>query len=355
MDDLEKKYDIKWRKKELQQLFKITGTKSLDAGKLNFIPEGTNFIGRTTENNGVQGKIEMQEFLPNEANTITATVVGNYKYVKYQKEPYYVSQNINKLKAKFKLSEKSGLFLISSIQKFVSQFDGQQGGYKLQDIKFHKIFVPYSSEGIALEYMEEYMTIIEKERLEALSSYVNTIGFEACDLSDSDMEILVDYDNLIWKEYALLELFGNATRGKRLKKDDRISGKLPFVTAGEEDTGISDFISNDVTIFQQNTVTIDMFGSSKYRNYNYGADDHIAVVHTEHLPKNAVIFITSAIHRAANSGIFSYSNNFYAKDADELTILLPTLGDKPDYTFMEQYIEIMHKLIIKDIFTWLNQ
>lgn len=24
-----------------------------------------------------------------------------------------------------------------------------------------------------------------------------------------------------------------------------------------------------------------MFGSAKYRNYRYGADDHVAVVHTE--------------------------------------------------------------------------
>jgi hypothetical protein len=32
--------------------------------------------------------------------TITATVIGNYKYVKYQTEPYYCSQNINKLTPK---------------------------------------------------------------------------------------------------------------------------------------------------------------------------------------------------------------------------------------------------------------
>ena len=28
-----------------------------------------------------------------------------------------------------------------------------------------------------------------------------------------------------------------------------------------------------------------MFGSAKYRNYEYGADDHVAIVHTEQLPK----------------------------------------------------------------------
>ena len=75
-----------------------------------------------------------------------------------------------------------------------------------------------------------------------------------------------------------------------------------------------------------------MFGSAKYRNYKYGGDDHIAVVHTENLPKFASIFVTTAIHKTSYAGQFSYSRNFYAKDADELDILLPTKNQQPDYT-----------------------
>ena len=118
-------------------------------------------------------------------------------------------------------------------------------------------------------------------------------------------------------------LFGKSTRGKRLKSSDRIPGPLPFVTAGEADEGISDFIGNPVHIFSKNTTTIDMFGSAKYRCYDYGGDDHIAVVHTENLSENAAIFVTSAIHKSSHNGQFSYGRNFYAKDADELSIKLP--------------------------------
>ena len=57
-----------------------------------------------------------------------------------------------------------------------------------------------------------------------------------------------------------------------------------------------------------------MFGSAKYRNYAYGADDHVAVVHTEALPKHAAIFVTTACHKAAHTGKFDYSRNFYAKE-----------------------------------------
>lgn len=117
-------------------------------------------------------------------------------------------------------------------------------------------------------------------------------------------------------------LFGESTCGKRLKGDDRIVGDLPFVTAGETNTGISAFISNDVELFSANTTTIDMFGSAKYRNYNYEADDHVAVVYTEHLNKYAAIFVTTSCHKSAHNGQFNYGHNFYAKDADELNIML---------------------------------
>lgn len=133
-------------------------------------------------------------------------------------------------------------------------------------------------------------------------------------------------------------LFGKSTRGKRLKSDDRIPGDLPFVTAGESNEGVSAFIGNNVTVFSGNTTTIDMFGSAKYRNYKYGADDHVAVVHTEKLSRHAAIFITSAIHKSSYTGMFDYGRNFYAKDADQLNIYLPSKNQQPDYEFMENYI-----------------
>ena len=81
-----------------------------------------------------------------------------------------------------------------------------------------------------------------------------------------------------------------------------------------------------------------MFGSAKYRNYKYGGDDHIAVVHTEKIPDGAVKFITSAIHKTSYTGEFHYGRNFYAKDADALNIQLPIKDKLPDFDFMNSFI-----------------
>lgn len=149
-----------------------------------------------------------------------------------------------------------------------------------------------------------------------------------------------------WRKYKISDLFGKSKRGLRLKSADRIDGALPFVTAGETDMGISDWIGNDVHVFPKNTITIDMFGSAKYRSYEYGADDHVAVVDTAHLHSFAVIFITSALHKVSHAGQFDYSRNFYASDADDLIIQLPTItkNDKLEiaYEFMEKFIALLN-------------
>jgi len=161
-------------------------------------------------------------------------------------------------------------------------------------------------------------------------------------------------DSVEWGEFRIEEVFGNSIRGKRLKSADRISGDLPFITAGETDEGISAFIGNNVTIFPKNTITIDMFGSTKYRNYEYGADDHITVVCTQDLPQYASVFVAGSIQKVAYTGQFNYGNNFYAKDADKLNIKLPIKNNKIDFDFMEDFITQLENEKIKELEAYLK-
>ena len=205
-------------------------------------------------------------------------------------------------------------------------------------------------ESFIAELEAERIAELEAERIAELSAYLKVSGLDNYELSIEERNALRAYHTLEWREFNLEKLFGKSTRGKRLKSLDRVKGNLPFVTAGETNTGISAFIGNDVEIFKSNTTTIDMFGSAKYRNYEYGADDHIAVVHTDKLSKFASLFVTTAIHRASHTGKFSYDRNFYAKDADELIISLPVNGtENINYEFMALLTQAIQKLVIKDV------
>lgn len=196
------------------------------------------------------------------------------------------------------------------------------------------------------QILRNLLTTDKAANTETVLSSSNLTDYE---LTKNEIQALGNFDNLKWGIFNLEKLFGKSTRGKRLKSADRLPGDLPFITAGETDEGFSAYIGNKVEIFPANTTTIDMFGSAKYRNYKYGGDDHIAVVHTDKLSKNASVFVTAAIHKSSYNGQFNYGRNFYAKDADALNISLPAKNNQPDYKNMETIISAIHKLVIKNI------
>lgn len=305
---------------------------------------------------GIQNQ-GLNNYVPRENSTILKNVISisangaNTGATFYQSKEFTVLQDayaINWFYSDDVLTDNQYLFLVGAISKRI------YGNYEWTNkagwerIKNDSISLPITSSGeIDFDFMESF--------IRELAAYLKVSGFDNNELSKSESEALVHFNELKWKEFNLENLYGKSTRGKRLKSSDRIPGDLIFVTAGEADEGISARIGNDVQVFSKNTTTIDMFGSAKYRNYDYGADDHVAVVHTEKLAKNAAIFVTSAIHKSSHSGKFSYARNFYAKDADELNIMLPEKDGKPDYSSMETFISAVQKLVIKDVVLYADQ
>ena len=277
----------------------------------------------------------------------------------YQNKEFTVLQDAYAIRWKDKndiLNDCHYLFLAGTISKAI------YGNYEWTNkagwerIKTDKIFLPITSaKKIDFDFIEEFIAELEERSVAELEAWLRAAGFEDYNLTEGEQIALKEIDKLEYQIFNVEELFGKSTRGKRLKSADRVTGSLPFVTAGETDEGISAFIGNDVTVFPPNTTTIDMFGSAKYRNYEYGADDHIAVVHTQELQKDAAIFVTSAIHKSSYNGQFDYGKNFYAKDADTLNIMLPANGVVPDYSKMATIISAVKKLVIKDVAEYANK
>lgn len=306
---------------------------------------------------GIQNQ-GLNNYVPRDNATILKNVISisangaNTGATFYQSKEFTVLQDAYAIKWIYtdeKLSDNSYIFLTSSIHKTIyGNYEWtNKAGWERK--KNDKIKLPTKNGKIDFDFMESFIAELEAERVAELSAYLKVSGYDNYELSDEELDALQKFEMLEWSSFNLKDLFGQSTRGKRLKGADRISGTLPFVTAGEADEGISAYISNDVEVFEKNTTTIDMFGSAKYRNYKYGADDHIAVVHTEKLPKYASIFVTTAIHKSSHNGQFNYGKNFYAKDADELFIQLPVKNGTPDFETMELLISSVHKLVIKDV------
>ena len=347
----EKLGTVKWGEFKLGDLFEVVSYKKcFDANKVAIIENrGHPYIVRQSTENGRKGNIDEPIKYLNPGNTIsfgqdTATMF-------YQEKPYFTGDKIKILRPKYaKFGKNNAQFFLSTMRKAFCSFAWGSSRFNVETLKKQMVSLPIKNNGyIDFDFMESFIAELEAERVAELSAYLTVSGLDNYELSNDEEDALKNFQSLKWDTYNLEKLFGKATRGKRLKGDDRIAGTLPFVTAGEASEGISAYISNEVEVFEKNTTTIDMFGSAKYRNYKYGADDHVAVVHTEAVPIKAAIFVTSACHKAAHTGKFDYGHNFYAKDADALDIQLPTKDGKPDYDTMTALISAVQKLVIKDV------
>lgn len=313
------------------------------------------YVVRMGSNNGQKGFINEDPKFLNEGNTIsfgqdTATMF-------YQEKPYFTGDKIKILKPKEKrFGKKNAQFFIATMMKSFSSFSWGSSSYSVDVIKNQKVTLPVlSNKKIDFDFIESLLAEIESKRISQLEKYLLNNGLNDYQLTNQEKKALENFEKLNWNIFNLENLFGKSTRGRRLKSADRVTGTLPFITAGETDEGVSAFIGNDVKVFSANTTTIDMFGSAKFRNFKYGGDDHIAVVHTDKLPKYASVFVTSAIHKSSYNGQFNYGRNFYAKDADVLDISLPVKDGRPDYETMKTVISAIHKLVIKDVVLYVER
>ena len=351
----EKLSAVKWGEFRLTDIFAVKNTSNLLASDIIAGSGETPYLCASSENNAVSSYIKYDKEHLEKGNCIF--IGGKTFVVTYQSKDFYSndSHNLALYLKKGTPSKAAFLYMASCVYKSLHRKYSWGNSISKAKIQEDIITLPVSNGKIDFAFMDSFIAELEAERVAELSAYLTVSGLDNYELSGDEVQALQNYSLLTWKSFNLECLFGKSTRGKRLKGDDRVSGTLPFVTAGEASEGISAYISNDVEIFEKNTTTIDMFGSAKYRNYKYGADDHIAVVHTETVPMKAAIFLTAAIHKAAHTGKFDYGHNFYAKDADALDIMLPAKDGKPDYTTMETLISAVQKLVIKEVVLYANQ
>lgn len=141
-----------------------------------------------------------------------------------------------------------------------------------------------------------------------------------------------------WSWYKLIDIFGNCERGTRITKESREKGDIAFVTAGELNEGVSEYISNDEAKTYSNCLTIDMFCNCFYHGYQFKCDDNIIVVQNEHLNYYVGTFIACIITNDRYK--FSYGRQYRQADYYEHMIKLPrSKNGNPDWDYMENFIK----------------
>jgi len=341
---------VKWEKKNLEELFESSNG-NFDIKKEHINGLGEYVITAGLSENGVLGKTDIRAKIF-DVNTITVDMFGNafYRNFRYKMVTH---ARVFSLKPKFEISPKQGLFFANTLHFLKYKF-GYENMCSWAKIKNEDIILPTLGGEINFSFMEKF--------IEELEAYLAVTGLKDYKLTEKEKDALAKFNEFskcgrVASKFATLEtLFDNIKQGRRLKKEDQKDGLVPFVMAGVTNAGVVNHISNPVVTFPKNSITVDIFGNTFYRNYDFGAGDDTGVYWNEskEYSQSVMLYFAAAISRSLQ-GKFSYGKKLRSSQSLKFRINLPAINDRIDYEFMENFIKAIEKLVIKDVVLWADK
>lgn len=307
-------------------------------------------ISGITENNGVN--YYTRDYIPPDEvfeSELTISTRGEYSgTVFYQDHTFTLANNILVMKMPG-LTKNQKMFIGSIISTL--GYGGYSGYPKKTTLGRDIIYLPIKDGEPNFDFMESFITDLENRRIAELESYLTVAGLKDYRLTDEEQKALDIIGNEeILAEFSYSDIFNKIAQGRRLKKDDQITGEIPFVMAGTTNNGVVNYISNPVASFPKKSITIDIFGNTFYRNYSFGAGDDTGVYWSDQIEysKEQMLFFATVMQKSI-TGKFDFGKKLRSSQSFNLKMQLPIKNNQPDYTLMETLISAVQKLVIKDV------
>lgn len=340
--------EVKWGEFKIGDLFEIQKISNMLSKEDLSDDYSYPAYSSDSENNGIIGYTNNPEFICDEKHPVYITFGDHTRTLNIARKSFSVLDNV-KVLLPCTNKNNSLLFMISVWKKQIPNL-GYARHWKVA--KNCILSLPITPENkIDFDFMEAFIRELEEERIRELAAYLKVSGFDNYELSKCESEALAHFNELKWKEFSYSEIFNHIKQGRRLKKEDQKPGKIPFVMAGTTNTGIVGYISNPIATFPKNSITIDIFGNTFYRNYDFGAGDDTGVYWNDdkNYSSEQMLYFSSCMEKSIR-GKFSFGKKLRSSQSFNFRIFLPVNSDdSPDYAFMETFISAVQKLVIKDV------
>ncbi len=329
--------DLKWKEFEIRELFDIdngNGSTQKDTK-----PGMTPYVSATNNNNGI---IKYTNCLPkHNGKTITVSDFG----VAYYQEKAYSGTHIIVLNPKFKINKYIGQFLVTCITK--SLYKKYSFGYSVSIKRFprEKILLPIDSKELPdFKYMEKYIK-------ELWINQNNTnIDFIKKQLTGLKYKKIPELSEVEWKEFFIEEIF-NISSGKRLEKRNMLEGKMPFIGSSDSNNGITNYVSNTNSTLDKNVLGVNYNGSvveNFYHPYQCIFSDDVKRFHLLHYTDNKHILLFFKCIILKQKAKYRYGYKFNEKRMKRQILMVPSKNNKPDYSYMEQYMINLEYMNLKE-------
>lgn len=313
-------------------------------------------------NFGIIGKSDIPAKLIN-ANSITVDMFGNVHYRDFN---YKLVTHARIFTLEGNYSKNVMLYFTSCLKrlKLIYSFDNMCSWKK---IKEHEICLP-SSDGVTpdFDYMDNYIKKLEKQYILNLQKQNNeelNLYLEASDLNDitiSDDDLQFINKNVEYKSFSVGDLFYIKT-GRDVIINTLYDGEHPLISHQCNNNGITKRIAelNNRNRFNfMDTIPLADRGvfhaSCQNEDFYIGTRVKALTFKDGEKTENQRLFIVGAINKLQI--LFSdYLTNATDK-LPNLEIYLPiTPEGNPNYDYMDKYIRIIKKIVIKNIFEKQNE
>lgn len=317
-----------WKPFRVGDLFEVKRGKSRIMRELNVgdVP----LIAAARAEQGVAGTFDIESEY---ADAITVSCNGaGCGSTFYHAGAFAITGDASVLLEKSSMSQLVKMFITSILDSRLSQIYSYAEKCGPATLSDEVILLPATPDGEPdWAYMETYMQQV-LDREEMFAEHLASLTAEAV----ADGHVV---DTSAWKAFKVTDGLGFVCHhGSRLNKSARIDGDIPFITAGFENRGVSQFIGNDVAVYSD-AITVDMFGNCFFQQGQCAGDDNVYFFVNDAISHYCKLFLSSAVH-ASVVNRFDYSSQFRQSDADSLSVLLPATPDgAPDWAYMEQYMK----------------
>ena len=334
------------------ELFEINPTKYYRLSNDEIISKNGTvpLISNSSTENGVMGFSSLEP--NNKGNTITCsdTTIGADTMF-YQEKDFIGYSHIQNLVPKFEPFNRAiASMIISACRVATSTLYDYGNKFNRDSMNKTKIHLPTQNGKIDFAFMENFIAELEAERIAELEAYLQATGLQDYTLTKEEEKALQVFEGVMFEEFTYQNIFNKIIQGRRLRKEDQISGTIPFVMAGTTNTGVVNYISNPVASFPKNSITIDIFGNTFYRNYDFGAGDDTGVYWNDEkeYSKEIMLFCATAMEKSL-FGKFSFGKKLRSSQSVDFKMFLPSTQGVPLYAYMEVFIRAVQKLVIKDV------
>lgn len=328
--------DREWKEFKVGNLFEIGKCKCSNVSlfKKGSIP----YIGATNKNNGTISFIDSGKKYITKGNCIVFICdgQGSVGYSIYKKENFVGSTTL-KVGRNLLLNKYNALFFTTALDKNRSIYSY---GYKRNEnrLKNEHILLPITSKGEPdYKFMEDYVKEIMHRKRQEYIDYAQKIL-----AGGGKTKVIQSLMNKKWKAFKISDIF-EIFAGKRLENKNQIIGNIPFIGATDSNNGITNFVSNKNTSFDNNVLGINYNGSiceAFYHPYKCIFSDDVKRLHLKNSrnTENVLLFFSSIIKKQKEK--YRYAYKFNTERMKKQYIMLP-VDDKgnPDYEYMEYYTQ----------------